>query len=491
MGAPKQLSFGLMADLLAKKEKLIMNTNPIILPDDAFLTRHSRNHRARLFKYEGEFYRTVVPEYLTLYQRMEEQGVIQRLVELGLLVETRPSDKTFAGHEKVYWHRTIPNVTHPCEWSFEAIRDAGIMLLKLFLELETYGLTLIDAHGWNIVFDGAKPYFVDMDSITEIDNDMRMWAFYEGFTQFFERPLRMHKQGHGSIARACLFRVESVISSSEFKPYRTLSSRTGELREAIPYYAAAAISKLKGIKPADRPARRAHWRRWANRSIAWMQSLDFSTMKTLWGDYYDKEFPSLDAKDTWTPKHLAVDEILTTLKPQTVHDVAGNRGWYSMLALRHGAVSAISSDTDDVSINDLQRRSSQENLPIKSVYMSITNPLSASGITYSNGHREFGAAVDRLKADMVLALAITHHLIFFRGLDFELIFKQFNQFTKKHLIIEFVDRNDQYVSQWSKNGFEWYTLENFVACANKYYSSVRVVDSHPKHRYILICSDMK
>ena len=47
---------------------------------------------------------------------------------------------------------------------------------------------------------------------------------------------------------------------------------------------------------------------------------------------------------------------------------------------------------------------------------------------------------DRFKSELVLALAIIHHLAFGQQLTFKEIIEQISLYTKKYLIIEFVDQ---------------------------------------------------
>ena len=94
----------------------------------------------------------------------------------------------------------------------------------------------------------------------------------------------------------------------------------------------------------------------------------------------------------------------------------------------------------------------------------------------------------RFKSDVVIALAIIHHLVFAQQLSFEEIICQLSLFSNKYLIIEFVDQTDRYITDFLKDGFEWYTKENFEAQLKQKYRVLDIKGSTPcETRWIYIC----
>ncbi len=65
------------------------------------------------------------------------------------------------------------------------------------------------------------------------------------------------------------------------------------------------------------------------------------------------------------------------------------------------------------------------------------------------------------KFDVTLCLAFIHHLTFSNGFTLERVRDTLVNVTNQHLIIEFVDRSDEYVSQWINPFFDWYNQANF------------------------------
>ena len=76
---------------------------------------------------------------------------------------------------------------------------------------------------------------------------------------------------------------------------------------------------------------------------------------------------------------------------------------------------------------------------------------------------------DRIKSDIVMALALTHHLILSQNIDIDYIFKSMRALTYKYIIIEFMPLGlydgklyitpkvpPYYTTQWFRDNFEKY-----------------------------------
>ena len=97
-------------------------------------------------------------------------------------------------------------------------------------------------------------------------------------------------------------------------------------------------------------------------------------------------------------------------------------------------------------------------------------------------------AIERLKSELVLALAIVHHLVFRQQLTFEEIIGQIRLFCEKYLIIEFVDKEDSYLSDFKLEGFEWYTKENFESILKRQFEIIQTKPSTPSEtRQLYFC----
>ena len=97
-------------------------------------------------------------------------------------------------------HRRIPFVSYPHEWCAAMFRSAGVAYLDLVSELARAGLGLRDTHPWNLLFEGARPIYVDLTSIRPIADKPRNIA-QDKFYRYYVYPLLLMAQGQERLVR--------------------------------------------------------------------------------------------------------------------------------------------------------------------------------------------------------------------------------------------------------------------------------------------------
>ncbi|MBP6507533.1 MAG: hypothetical protein KA257_08200 [Opitutaceae bacterium] len=410
----------------------------------------------RVFRRDGRLYRGVAAEKAVFCIQLFETGVVDALVVKRLLVPTVRSPLKVEGYALVLEHTQVPFVSYPFEWPGELLRAAALHTLALLQELALHGLTLKDAHGWNVLFDGTRPVFVDFGSIVEVPAGHVWHAQVEQqFREYFLHPLEMMAAGRGRMARALLRDFEQGIGAEDCQTMLGLSGQPrGETGQSLPFS-------------------------WYHDRIA---ALDLRPAATAWSGYYDGAFPPLLPDASWTLKHHAVQRLLQQYQPATVLDIGANRGWYALLAAKEGA-RVVAFDNDEVCINQLFRDASEGRLDVQPLVMSYVNPSPRYGI----GHGVMESAAERLQCDLVLGLALVHHMVFKMHLNFEQIAAGLAAYTKRTLIVEFPPAEDFHVSQWMSDRYSWYNLENFQAALRVHFPKINAVDSDPVPRVLLVC----
>lgn len=211
--------------------------------------------------------------------------------------------------------------------------------------------------------------------------------------------------------------------------------------------------------------------------------------------YADKkeDFTITDQRD-WRTKQKNIYKILRELKPKSVLDIGANKGWFSCLAEHLGA-DVIATDIDEFCMNALYNKAKKENLKILPLVTSFEDLAQINSFT-------------RLKSELVMCLALVHHLVLMRGLKLEIIFKTLANLTEKTLILEYIDLEDPRIKQallnteYKKNhtaynkvvnnlnkyARENYSLNTFLNIGAKYFRSFVILDSHPKTRKLIIFS---
>jgi len=96
----------------------------------------------RVFLWNGELYRGIRSEWAPFFTQLLQNGVIERLTDRGLLVDTQPTLLSLDGFEIVVRHRYVPFTSYPEEWCATMLKDAALTIIDLLVELERYGLGL-------------------------------------------------------------------------------------------------------------------------------------------------------------------------------------------------------------------------------------------------------------------------------------------------------------------------------------------------------------
>lgn len=406
----------------------------------------------QVFTAGTRIYRGLRAQGADFARRLLSDGQVEALVAKGLLIPTEISSRTVDGFPLVLEHERVPFVSYPYEWPAEMLRAAALHTLDLLIELEARGLALQDAHGWNVLFRGTRPVFVDFGSIVPLQPG-EPWRAEQEFREYFLHPLALMAAGQGRVARAMLHDFERGIRAEDFP---------------------AVLTGLGEPPDSDR-RRRYEWYR--DRIVA----IDFSA-HSAWSAYYDGEFPGLDPAADWTPKHRAVHEILGKLQPRTVLDIGANRGWYSLVAA-HGGAQAVAFDNDEVCVNQLFRDARERGRDVQPLVMSFVNPSPRLGL----GEGFMTPAVERFSSDLVLGLALVHHLVFKMHLNFEQIAAALAGYARRTLVVEMPPADDIHVRHWMSARYAWYTPENFQRALSRHFRKIERVDSHPLPRFIFVC----
>jgi hypothetical protein len=180
-----------------------------------------------------------------------------------------------------------------------------------------------------------------------------------------------------------------------------------------------------------------------SRLEAAIRRLQLAPASMPWSGYYDDEFPDFNTRDSWTPKHKSVDAVLRSRRPASVVDVAGNRGWYAQLAARLGA-SVVAFDIDEGSVSKLYDDVHAAGLDVQPLVMDLTRPTPGEGIGYDH----LPGATSRIKGELVLALAICHHLCYGQRVPLASAIDAVAAYAEDSLLFEFIDPTDRYVQEW-------------------------------------------
>ena len=438
----------------------------------------------RLFWRNARLYRGLTSSLASFYVDLFQRGVIDEMVEEGLLVESRLTSESMESYPGIVEHSVVPFVSFAYEWSPEMLRSAGRLVLDLAAQLHRRGLELADGHAWNVLFRGPRPVFVDLGAIRPVFDDSR-WFAAEQFREHFINPLYLVSAGAEDIARsliqtnyngAVLSRHMKHFSLTEKLVQRTRARAASLTRHVLPSQMRELLRRkfprhpFRGSKAAHLDSLREE-----------LESIELPQPETRWSGYYNESLPLWEHNPERDAKLGCVLEIVDRIAPISVLDVGANRGRYALAAAMRGA-SVVAIDADSTCVSRLYSDALAKSLPVLPLIMDIRN-ASARGLC----GEVYAAAWERLGCDLVMALAIVHHLALGQRLTLDHIVRCLKRFSKRHLLVEFPTREDYMVMELTRAGDDWYTSDNFQSTLKRYFGKVERFPSNSHTREIYFC----
>lgn len=430
----------------------------------------------KVFEWNGKICRGIYPHKSQELREVLNSGLIDELISKDLFPETKITDLQLEGFEIILEHERISPVLYPSNWSFDMFKAAALCILDVNIVARKYGYQTVDAHGFNVVFDHCKPKFVDLGSFIKVNENPDSWRAYEEFKKYFYYPLRVFSQNNLFLGRAIIgngknhmphssyyqfkdpilrlfnssFIDKALGSYFKFRHFTTYS--LPEIEQRSPGKIAPLLTFLKKKNLA--PLQSVNLKRWRRK----IDKIKLPKNQTQWGAYHD-QFLGEGGRIKSTPRFDRIIEIIKDLQPENIIEVGGNQGMFSELVLQETPVKSIlCTDYDELAVNKMFNRLKGSDISITPAVLNIVAPTIV----------EYGPDLyERLKADMLIALAITHHLILTQKIPVETIFKQFNKLSEGYVITEFMPlglyspaskRNQDppvwYTEEWFKRAFE-------------------------------------
>lgn len=408
-------------------------------------------------------YRAVHPESVARAEALISSGLPAEFAARGLMPATRVSERKIAGCPLVLEHPRLPIVSYPYEWSYGMLRDAAALVLEINAIANTRGYELQDCHAYNIVFDGPKPVFVDIGSLGVRPAGARGWLAREEFIRSYEYPLQIWADGGEFMARR-LMAASELMSHADHGLYRWPWLRLGG---AVAYERSVrAWHRFRGLSHVPDEAIRMRLPSGIAATLCalkhhgWLPGQDAGLARlraritrrkrrgggAVWSDYQAAEDFAA------SPRLQRVLELVRQSRATSVIELAGNQGRLSAELLRRKVVDrAICTDADERAVDQAHDRTRREGGQLHTAVLDFIYPMTSP----------FGESpVLRFKADAVIALAVTHHVLLTQRVPVARLLRSIAAFTREHALVEFMPRG-----LWDGRKAPplpvWYTLDWF------------------------------
>jgi SAM-dependent methyltransferase len=447
----------------------------------------------RVFRWNGRVVRGITREYADHFTRLLRNPAIAQMQANGTLVESWILPDQSDVFPLLIEHREIRYPSYCVEWTPEMLKDAALLTLSLCMNALDHGLILQDAYPWNVFFDGSKPVFIDVGSIVPMQQDV-LWAAYEQFCQFFLYPLHLYSLGYYEIVRPMLFDYLGGVSAANFAK---LADTRFKMRHPLRYAEASASGRVAAM------SERAERGQWLKRMFAQasrhldvprararfidglmreVESIKVPAADSHWRRYYGPEC-SYD-ESAFSRKQKVVTSVLHQVRPESVLDLGCNTGAFAAAAA--DVCRVVACDRDEPSVSRLYSRAKQDARVVLPLVMDAVNPTPAFGWC----GRQFPAAVERLRTEMVFAFALVHHLAISQRQSFARICDTLDAFATRSVLLEFVAPGDPKARVLLANSlysYEWYSVETLSAELHRRYRRVTFFDPHAPHRQMILC----
>ena len=408
-----------------------------------------RDPDTRVFRYNGAVFRCLTARAHADWTRLAATEfharfmADRRVIPTRLVTDPESLPPLAARWAAVLEHERVPVVSYPYEWSFGMLKDAALLQLDVTRAALDEEMTLKDATAFNVQWFGAHPTFIDTGSFTPYIAG-EPWAGYRQFCETFLYPLLLQAYRHvpfhpwlrgsleGITAEHCL----SLLSGRRLlrpgvlthvylqaKAQARYEDATGDVRQELRAAGFGAALIKHNIERLRRTVEKLRW----------------NPPRSTWSEYQREH--SYDDADLRS-KAAFVERILARRRWPLVWDLGCNTGNYSRMAVKH-ADYVLALDADHVVVEHLYRELHAGGpANILPLVADVADP--SPGLGWRG--RERLPLADRGAPELIMCLALMHHLVIGRNIPLDEFVAWLAQFGAE-VILEFVGPDDPMVKR--------------------------------------------
>ena len=453
-----------------------------------------RDRNGRVYIAEGRVFRGLSERALDDYRALTGTEFHGEFVGKGRLIgsEIVPGDAVpLSGAEKAQWaafleHPCIPVISYPYEWTFGMLRDAALLQLDLTEAAILEDIGLKDATPYNIQFVDGRPVFIDIGSF-ERRQQGEPWAGYRQFCELFLYPLMLQSYKGMNFQPMLRGNIDGIAVPDAARRFglrdrfrRGVFSHVWLQSKLDRRYGGATVDMRSELKSAGF----SHELILANirKLRRLVNGLDWGGQGSEWGGY--EEFHNYSERDAEL-KEAFVGHCVRESGARMVWDIGCNTGRFSKIAARH-ARSVLAMDQDHFAVERLYRELRQEDATsILTLVQDVANPSPNWGWR----NRERSELSDRARPDLVLCLALIHHVVISAHIPLGEFVDWLAELSDQ-VIIEFVSRDDDKVQALLRNKRDDYTdygREPLEAALGRHFQIVRQQALESGNRFLYWC----
>jgi hypothetical protein len=362
----------------------------------------------------GKIFRGVFPDRVLFFKELFASGLLQAFANRRMMPGIELIEAYSERYPLIFEIEVVP-VFPSAVWTIAMLRDVALNKAIIKTVLDLFNYTFCDGHTFNDTFKSGRPMFFDFGSIVSKrkcgDENFKMEYFSNCVLplvcRYMGYDVRDYDEGCEYIRAPRISRVSPLVEwlIREFR--ESIRANGGEPLALI----ADEVFDKKNFAPEcidilfPERAAESQWSRYG-RNVA----LDLGSISKL------------------SQRMLRIIEMIGKYSDscESVLDLAGNAGYLShALSRAYKFKSIVNSDNDEGAIDLGRKAFSGSQVDFMRLNLVAPPPERVN-------------ASDVFNADIVLALAVTHHLIITNHYDLDGIFNAISRYATKFVFIEFM-----------------------------------------------------
>lgn len=413
-----------------------------------------------VFTVGDTIYRALRDDYEPSYEMLMQSGLYDKLVYQGLLIphvevddkleivaradQAKMPPRTVSQdnwlRSRIIMPERVEFISYPYEWCFSQLKAAALATLRAErLSLE-FNMSLKDASAYNIQFHRGRALLIDTGSF-EHYREGKPWVAYSQFIRHFLAPLTLMAKCSPEMNKLSLSYTDGIPIelACELLPWHTWLNPSLAVHLLGNKMARKTSQEKKAGTEANIKMPKEHLNALLEDLESVIERLTLKSKRSTWSHYYQDNSYSIEAA---SDKEKLVSNWVDQLNPKSVWDIGANNGYFSKLcADKNIFTMSLDADIRCVEDNFCNAQAANQN-NLMPLVLDLTVPTPSAG--WSNKER-LGLA-SRGPAELILALALVHHLAIAQNIPLKEIAAYFAELGQ-NLIIEFVPKEDVQVQR--------------------------------------------
>jgi predicted nicotinamide N-methyase len=445
-----------------------------------------RDFSARVVKKNNLFYRYIFKSYQIEYDHLMQSGLYDELLKEDLLISH--TELTIPGKEPDIYKYLFPTQlsfqSYPFEWSYRQWRKVILAYLTINQIALKYGMILKDATPYNFYINSSKAVMFDTSSFIFFkENDK--WTAYKQFCEMFLSPfILMHYNGQ---CWSKLYQTQLQGIPLNFVSKNLPIKSWFNLTVLLHIHLHAKYIQYPALEQNNQTEKKGFSIEKLDTMLSLIKkSINSSEhpylFKNQWAKYYEND---IETETYIKSKEEIVRNWLALTKPKSVLDLGANTGKFSIIASDY-AEKIIALESDEDCVDEIDKNITvNKNSKIFPLVGDLSAPNPGIGLL----NKELLPIFERAKSEMVLSLALIHHLYFTKDMSFDLIAELFSNLSSNYLIVEFIPNEDRKVKGLifaKPKKTNQYTFESFKASLLKYFYYVETEKIESSTRSLML-----